>query len=379
MHRLRFWVIQERAIEHSRNENYVITFAKQERREREICMEMRQKAVRGVKKGIVLTMLTVLLTGMIAGCTPGKKERSTEVPDVLARTTDYLYEKVEHPSYGPIGGDWSMLVLTQSEKELGESYRAEYIQSIETVLKEKKGVLNSRKYTEYDRVILGLTALGEDVTDVAGYNLLKPLCDFKKICQQGINGPIWALIALDSKDYQLPENTKVSVQTTREKLIGYLLDRQLSDGGWTLSGQTADADLTAMAVQALSSYVKTDKKVAAAVDRAIEKMSAMQKTSGAFSAGGDENLESTAQVMLALLAMKIDPQKDSRFTKDGNNIYQAFVSFEKETGGFSHLKDDETNQMATEQAGCALTAYARFLEGKSFIYDMKDDKNDVSK
>lgn len=46
--------------------------------------------------------------------------------------------------------------------------------------KKQKWLLHEKKYTEYSRVILALTAIGEDVTDVGGYNLLQPLSDFKQ-------------------------------------------------------------------------------------------------------------------------------------------------------------------------------------------------------
>ena len=48
-------------------------------------------------------------------------------------------------------------------------------------------------------------------------------------------------LALDSKNYEIPKLTEEDLgkgleQTTREKLIQQILDKQLSDGGWALSG-----------------------------------------------------------------------------------------------------------------------------------------------
>lgn len=335
---------------------------------------MRQRQKLTGKKKIVWLLLVVCMTVWFAGCGGGNgsasesSKISENVSTVLAQTTDYLYETVETPVYASVGGDWTMLVLAQSGYEMEDSYRASYLQNVAQVVKEKKGILNSRKITDYDRVILSLTALGEDVSDIAGYDLLKPLSNFTQVCQQGINGPIWTLIALDSKDYQIPENKKQSAQTTRKKLIAYILERQLPDGGWTLAGDEADADLTAMALQALSRYVSKDTKVKDAVEKAVNLLATMQQEDGAFSSGGTENVESTAQVMLALLSLNIDPQKDSRFIQQETTLYDALLSFRKEDGGFCHIKGEETNQMATEQAGCALTAYARYLDGKTFLY-----------
>ncbi len=41
----------------------------------------------------------------------------------------------------------------------------------------------------------------------------------------------------------------VTVWLTRKKLIQVILDAQLNDGGWTLSGTKADPDITDVAIQ----------------------------------------------------------------------------------------------------------------------------------
>ncbi len=50
-------------------------------------------------------------------------------------------------------------------------------------------------------MILALTAIGKDPTNVGGHNLLKGLDSMSYINKQGINGPVFALIALDSHNY----------------------------------------------------------------------------------------------------------------------------------------------------------------------------------
>lgn len=68
--------------------------------------------------------------------------------------------------------------------------------------------------------------------------------------KQGINGWIWGLIALDSLRYPIPEGAFYS----RDDIILEILRRQLPDGGFALTGEEADPDITAMALQALSPY-----------------------------------------------------------------------------------------------------------------------------
>ena len=116
------------------------------------------------------------------------------------------------------------------------------------------------KYTEYSRAIIGLTSIGKDPRNVAGYDLTSYLSDFNNVKKQGLNGPIFALIALNTHNYEIVKDDNASVQTTRDMLVDYILDKEISTGGWALSGSKADPDMTAMALQALAPY-KNDEKV----------------------------------------------------------------------------------------------------------------------
>ena len=95
----------------------------------------------------------------------------------------------------------------------------------------------------------------------------------------------------------------VTVWLTREKLIQVILDAQLNDGGWDLSAGKADPDMTAMAIQALAPYYKTNETVKAAVDKALDVLSSLQQGDGGFGSWGTVNSESCAQVIVALTAL----------------------------------------------------------------------------
>lgn len=276
------------------------------------------------------------------------------------------------PTVASINGEWQMLGLARSEQAVSESLRKAYLANVENTLKEKDGVLHKKKYTEYSRVILALTALGEDVTNVAGYNLLEPLADYDKTVWQGVNGAIFALIAFDSHNYEIPKAAEGCTQTTRENLISCILSQELSGGGWDLGNQSADTDVTAMAIQALAPYCASNAKVKAAVDRGIAKLSALQKSNGAYGSYGTVNSESCSQVIVALTAVGIDPNTDSRFVKNGKSVLDALISFSQKDGSFKHIADGNADQMATEQAFYALTAYERYSKGQNRLYDMTD-------
>jgi len=159
---------------------------------------------------------------------------------------------------------------------------------------------------------------------------------------------------------------------SRENLLKVILDAQLQDNGWTLSGDISDPDMTGMALQALAPYYESNEEVAAAVDAAVETLSLMQAADGSFSGIDGKSSESIAQVIVALSALGIDADTDPRFIKNGISALDALYAFYVEGGGFKHTPDGKVDGMATEQAYYALTAYFRMLEGKTALYDMTD-------
>ncbi|MGN1132073.1 MAG: hypothetical protein ACI4RL_04150 [Ruminococcus sp.] len=270
-----------------------------------------------------------------------------------------------------IGGEWLVIGLARGNISVSKNYYSDYKEKVIEIIKEKDGVLSSSKYSEYSRVILALTSIGEDVTDVGGYNLLSYLSDFTKVKRQGINGPIWALIALDSNNYSVPKGESTD-NTTREKLIDYILGKELSTGGWTMAGNTPDPDVTAMAVTVLSKYYNSNKEVKNAVDKGVTVLSDIQKSSGNFSSGGVINSESVSQVIVCLSSLGINPDTDKRFICDGKSLVDVLLSFSVSGGGFAHQKGGEYNQMATEQGFYALVAYERLLQDRTSLFDMTD-------
>ena len=291
-------------------------------------------------------------------------EMGKKLEEIYKTTGDYM-SKLGTPGFGSVGGEWMTIGLARS----GRTVPAGYYDNVVKYVKEKADAnerLHRAKVTDNARVILALTAIGKDVTDVGGHNLLKGMDSMEFVQTQGINGPIWTLIALDSHNYPTMGDV------TREKLIQVILDAQLSDGGWNLSGENADPDMTAMAIQALAPYYKTNETVKAAVDKALDVLSALQRNDGGFGSWGTVNSESCAQVIVALTALGIDPTADSRFVKNDLTVLDALASFYVTGGGFKHVADKGRDGMATEQGYYALAAYYRFVNAQTRLYDMTD-------
>ncbi|MBR3994173.1 MAG: S-layer homology domain-containing protein, partial [Clostridia bacterium] len=186
------------------------------------------------------------------------------------------------------------------------------------------------------------------------------------------NGAIWALIALDSGNYDMPNNPNAKVQATREMYINHIIEKQTSDGGWALSGDVTDPDVTGMALQALSKYQSND-KVKTATEKALNCLSNMQDENGGFSSYEVETSESSVQVLVALCELGISVD-DVRFVKNGKSVIDNLFSFYDNGKGFKHIHGDSTNLMATEQCFYALVALKRANEGRNTLYDMSDAK-----
>lgn len=301
--------------------------------------------------------------------------RLAELEDAAARaayaenayqTTGDLLETLGTPNVGSVGGEWMVIGLARSGRTVPDGYYENVVKYVQENCNADER-LDENRATDNARVILALTAIGKDVTNVGGHNLLAGLDEMSYVTYQGINGPIWTLIALDSHDYA-PQG-----DVTREKLIDAILGAQLPDGGWDMMGKAADTDITAMAIQALAPYYDTNDAVKAAVDKALDALSAMQNDDGTFStAFSGKTSESTAQVIVALTALGINPATDSRFIKNGLNAVDGLCSFYVDGGGFRHIASGDLDGMATEQSYYALAAYYRLLAGQTSLYDMSD-------
>ena len=291
--------------------------------------------------------------------------------EILVETAAYLSASVPDPGVSSIGGEWAVIGLARNGS-LPADWAATYYTNLVRTLRDTGGVLHRVKYSEYSRVVLALSSLGFDPTDVAGYDVLSPLGDFDQVCWQGVNGPIWALIALDSRGYDVPAAPEGKRQTTRDALVDAILESEIAGGGWALSGSVPDVDLTAMALTSLAPYRASRADVAAAVERGLSVLSSLQGEDGGFGDVGSATSESCAQVVVALSALGIDPASDECFVKGSGSVLDALCAFAVPGGGFKHVADGEVNGMATEQGFYALVAYERLLSGKTSLFDMSD-------
>lgn len=268
------------------------------------------------------------------------------------------------------GSEWHILGLARSQYAGCDEIFEKYYEDVVKKIKDSKGVLSKNKYTEYSRAIVAVKAIGRNPKNTGGYDVTAKLLEKENVAIQGLNGPIWALIALNTDGYA---DSSAEFKKTAKEYISYILDAEKDGGGWSLNSSetNADADITGMALTALAPYYKGDSRVKEAADRALAWLSEVQKDDGAYASWGTVNSESCAQVTVALTSLGIDPNKDERFIKNGKSVLDGLLGFYTD-GGFKHVSTGKLNAMATEQGYYALTAYFRFTGGKTSLYDMSD-------
>lgn len=292
-----------------------------------------------------------------------------------------LLKKIAPSYYGTGGGDqedWDVVNLALYGRE-------DFINKSNLLTSAQDLIKKPNSGTDYERTILALTAAGFDVQNFKTkegkkINLIESLANYKAMEAEGTtnNNYIFALLAYDSGNYKLPKDAPL---WTRERLIRLLLDRQLPYGGWDLynPGNKLEPDTTAMAIQALAPY-KDQAEVKKAIDKALDALSSYRsKDFGYYSAENVETSETTAQVLLALVSMGIDPKDDPRFSYHKQDVVDGLLSFVTGDQDFTHTKVAQggyavgPNSMSTQQAFQALAAYQNFKKkgGKAPYYPFR--------
>lgn len=307
----------------------------------------------------------------------------TEVPNfdkVYADTKKYIQNNVPAPVVASDRGEWAVLGLARAGVELSDAYIQAYYGKVVAYVQKNMGAdgvlvdpeSHNPTVTDNERIILALTAIGKDPANVGGKNLLAALQD-RNIMQvtntsdTDINGLVFGLLALNSGNY-----TQDSYW-----LVQAILTQQNEDGSWSASADTkpvGDVDMTAMALQALAPYYNEggDTTVNAAVDKALQWLSAKYKNTGYTSA------ESCAQVVVALSALQLNANSDSSFVKTVDGAPTSVLGdllryYLGEGQGFKHAASGMTaDQKATEQALYAMAAYERYCRRTKALYDMTD-------
>ena len=259
----------------------------------------------------------------------------------------YITEKHSTDGYA-YGDEWLIYALLRNGVEISSDVQDAYYQSAAAEVKKWNA---DQKPTDIERVALTLTAMGKDITDVDGTDLVSMICNSEKL-SDGSNELIYALMALDAANAAIPADAKWSRNTIIEAMLGF----QNENGGFGLTGKdSTSVDMTAMALQALAPYQERS-EVKEAIDRAVSCLKEEMRDDFGYGTS-----ESTAQVLLALSCLGIDPTSaEVGFGTPNFNMITNLMKYRQNDGGFSHLSNlTKSQEMSTVQVLQALDAYKK--------------------
>ncbi|PEJ42240.1 DUF4430 domain-containing protein [Bacillus wiedmannii] len=282
------------------------------------------------------------------------KQENIQIP--AAQVNEAISKTSEKMLQDGIESDWVALGLSRSGKNVPIEAKLNYVKSV-TEKVEKR--INRFSATDLARTIIMMNAMQADPTKVGEHNLVRKLYESDKV--NSVTGYTFALLAFDTKKYEVPVNAKWN----RVALVDALLNAQHTDGGWTYDSASSkdsasSVDVTGMVLSALAPY-QDRPDVKPAVEKAVAYLYNEQLENGGFSADGQENSNSVAQAIIGLSLVK---------DVDQNRLHKAMqnlMSYQLPNGEFKWLPSDQNGSgMATEQAFLALLQFKDL--GKS-IYD----------
>lgn len=257
------------------------------------------------------------------------------------------------------GNEWNILNYARSGA-VTDAQKKSYCDSVVKAL-QAEGRDSFQYASENAKVVLVLNAMKCDPTNVGGYNLLEPLKDESCADLTGnyLTVVMYALYSCDAN-------------VNCPSYVDALLASQDESGGFN-DGWGVGPDGTAMIIQALAPYYNKDARVKTAVDAGLTYLvTCMDATTGAVTSWGTPNSNSTAQVILALTSLGINPAEDARFCQNGKNLVTALQSFYCGKGEFGYDNATMANALASVQSVQAVIAYNRLLHGQTAFYDMGD-------
>ena len=278
------------------------------------------------------------------------------------------------------GNEWTIFTILRCGGTISEENKTAYLSNLKDDL-DTDGQLSSNNQgqpTDYARVILTLGMLGEDPADFRGYNLVETLYNWNNLNNLTINQISWTLLALDSKQYDIPKDAKWS----RETLINLLVSKQNEDGGFASWGSTSDVDMTAMVLQTLVPYNDASHAAVQPVfEGGIRYLQSQINEDAGFESWGNENACSTAQVLILLPMLGMDPAASNGFVKAQKNMITNLEGYRDETGGgfFWQKGSPYSKDGSTYQVVLALESCRRFASNENSVYDLteSDKKEEV--
>lgn len=263
----------------------------------------------------------------------------------------YFSEHVDSPY------QWVVIGLAQYRLDIDWSI---YLDAMDDYLANNK----IKNATTMQRFALTYLALGD-----LDNSYLEGIVD-KTVGEQGLMSYVYGL--------HLLTNGCSSESWTPEKIMDYFVKEQRLDGGWSVSGDVSDVDVTAMVLQSIAPYTRvgitcgtesTTQDMALEMETvALRFLENAQDDSGAFKSMGQLNCESTVQVLITYCEYGYCYKDEGCLSGSGKSVYDGVMSFALPDGSFGHLDNQTYNPLATIQTFYGLVAAWRMNNGYSGFY-----------
>jgi len=232
-------------------------------------------------------------------------------------------------------GEWEVMGLAAN----GRKVPNRYFNAVNKKMKENDGEF--RLVTDCARTATAYAMAGKDPARAGKYNILNGIYQRDDLGSQGLNGYVWSLIAIGGRPQP------AAAKWTGQSIAAEILKFQAEDGGFSLvlKRKAADSssdrfDMTCMAITALSRHAD-NAKTKEAITKAFAYLE--QNSDQAFLYS-----ESISQYIIAACAVNGKPPE---------GLIEALYAFRLSDGRFSHTAGGEADNMATEQALLAMTAF----------------------
>ncbi|AGK98492.1 hypothetical protein [Clostridium pasteurianum] len=255
----------------------------------------------------------------------------------------------------PVSDNWVALDMSK----LGINSNREFLLNLSQDISSNGEASYSN--TDLEKYIIGITAAGYNPYNFAGENLVSELYN-RQLNDFQINDLIFGLITYNYTN--IPDNYNIK----KSDIVNAILNKSLSNtGGWSLSGNSLDADITGMAISSLASYYNKDIKVKLKIDQAVQALSNMENNSGYIGSSNGITSETLSMVIVGLTSIGIDPGA-SPFAKSNGNLVTALLSFKGNKGMYKHNLKGDDDYIATEEALRALIALQKLKTSVSYNF-----------
>ena len=101
----------------------------------------------------------ILIFALIIAVMPSVYANGIDIEKIIEETSAYLRENVTTPTVSSIGGEWAVIALSRNMTKADSKYFSDYYSEVENYPEKRGGILHTKKYTEYSRVVTALTAI----------------------------------------------------------------------------------------------------------------------------------------------------------------------------------------------------------------------------